>query len=518
MSSLSDLQAARTAIKIAEFLGSTALLFAIEGALLPHGPTGTPSVISDRADDYNRAARDADTVGQDLKQVARNALPGAWRGATAESAGQAVDALAEEVRGTATVLQRAATTLTSWADDLAAAQAKDRQGHAALVSAKNKLGFLGIEIWHLPAAAHEALDGIQARIDAAQLAQDSGSRTAGTLRELTSKARAEQVNAAGVDPLSAVVLANETNPGGAVDGGDILSQNALDRGAKQLDHMSPAERAAFERLLAQAKSPQEAAYLWKALAAGHSLTDIQAFDAAIHPHGADPVWLASHLTPDLTNGKPGNRSADHTLLTYHGQSFGNLDTQGLDIYDQGNVNDCVAASTVVAQANVDPTVMLKLTTGGTANGNDSPAAFHERLQHMYTSQYVAGQHADGITNVYPKTDAGLGSSGETLLAQHDLNGTTGSHYHYVSLDNTADRQSALSDIQNAVESGKPVPIDVQGGGEAHQMMIVGRDGNRLEIYNPWGYTTWVSDSQFVHNQLGGVTGTQMNSAFALELP
>ncbi len=50
MSTLSDLQTARTAIKAAEFLGPAALLLAIEDALWPPAPTGTPAVISDRGD------------------------------------------------------------------------------------------------------------------------------------------------------------------------------------------------------------------------------------------------------------------------------------------------------------------------------------------------------------------------------------------------------------------------------------------------------------------------------------
>src|SRR5262249_15880386 len=78
MSTLSHLRIARTVIKAAEFLGPTALVLAIEDALRPPAPTGTPSVISDRADEYQQAARDAEAVGRDLRRVARDALPGVW--------------------------------------------------------------------------------------------------------------------------------------------------------------------------------------------------------------------------------------------------------------------------------------------------------------------------------------------------------------------------------------------------------------------------------------------------------
>lgn len=68
-----------------------------------------------------------------------------------------------------------------------------------------------------------------------------------------------------------------------------------------------------------------------------------------------------------------------------------------------------------------------------------------------------------------------------------------------------------------------MPIDVTNGQEGHQMMIVGPDGDKLEIYNPWGFTSWVTESQFVNNQLGGLTasgvgGGGLTTADGLELP
>ncbi|MFE9328917.1 hypothetical protein ACIHDR_49265 [Nocardia sp. NPDC052278] len=66
--------------------------------------------------------------------------------------------------------------------------------------------------------------------------------------------------------------------------------------------MSAPDRAGFEKMLADAKSPQEAAYLWKALGAGYnSLADPQSFDQVIHPHGDDPSWLSGHLDPHINN-------------------------------------------------------------------------------------------------------------------------------------------------------------------------------------------------------------------------
>jgi hypothetical protein len=521
MSTLSDLQSAQTMIEFAMWGGPAALIAAIDDALGPPAPTGSPAAISGQAAAYAATATQAGVVAQDIDAVATSSLPQAWHGAVAETAAQAVGALGADVRNMQTVLNRVVPALRAWAETLAFAQATDQAGCALLNAAKDSLGY-GFEVWNMPSAVHQATEGIDMRIAAAQAAQNTGTSTASLLNQLADQARAERVAGGSMDPLSAVVLATETNPGGSVDGGKILTENQLARGSQVLDGMSAADQAAFQQLLAQAKSPEEAAYLWKTLAAGHSLAQVQQFDTAIHPHGDDPTWLAGHLTPDFNNSTNSSETSAAAFLTYQGQQFGNLDHQGWGIYDQANVNDCVAASTVVAQANVDPMTMLNLTTGGTANGDDSPAAFHQRLQNMYVSQYIEGQKADGDSGTYPTVDSGLGSSGENVLANQDLGPSSGSPYHYVGMDNNSDRQNALPSIEQSVDAGKPVPIDVTNGKEGHQMMIIGHDGDKLEVYNPWGYTSWVSESQFVNNQLGSLTTTagdgSMKTASGLELP
>lgn len=524
MSTLSDLESARGWIDSMWTIalgGSEGLLLAIDAALAPPPPHGSPSVISAQADAYAKAAAQSGIVAADIKLVATSSLPAAWKGAVAETAAQAVQAVSEEVVNTQTVLGKAAQALRQWAEDLQWAQTTDAHGRALLEKARGSLGPFGIDIFGMQSAVQNAADGVNARVAAAQRAQDTGTSTASLLNQLSEQARAERVTSGDVDALSAVVLAQDANPGGVADDGQILTPNELSRASQRLDGMSAADQAAFEKLLAGARSPQEAAYLWKALAAGHGLSQLEQFDAAIHPHGADPVWLAEHLTPQFDTTQTAGESSGQFPLEYKGQPM--YDGNGSSIYDQGGVGDCVAASTVVAQAGLDPMLMLKLTTGGTANGDDSAAAFQQRLHSLFISNYVTGQKADGDSSTYPTTDTGLGSTGENVLANADLGSTTGSTYHYVSLSNTSDRQAAVGSIEQAVDSGKPVPIDVNNGSEGHQMMIIAHDGDKLEIYNPWGFTEWVTENQFVNNQLGSLTNTQythdsLQTAVGLELP
>lgn len=502
-----------------------ALLSAVETALAIPGPNGLPSVIEEQGQDYLAAAKKCETVASDLKSVAKNQLPTSWKGDVAETASDAVAAVSLEVGTTKTTIERAGHALVSWAADLETAQRADRNGRKSLDMAKEKLGvaiLATVGAYFHPddfaAARRDASDGIAALISAAKDAKNSGSTTARLLNQLANEARAERVHGKGLDPLDAVVLAAEKNPGGPADAGDILTATQLNRGSQLLDGMSEADRQQFEKLLAQAKSSEEAAYLWKALAAGHSMSEIQQFSGLIHPYGSDPTWLAEHLSPTFTSLASAQQSSSNLDLTYMGKD---VTIGGYTLYSQGNIGDCVAASTVVAQAGLDPTYMLRLTTGNQpgAQGADSPEAFQQRLQDAYTSQYVEGQKADGSAQTYPQVDDGIGDKGIESLANSDLGRATGTSYHYVALNGSDANQNALPQIESAVDSGKPVPVDVVGAPGGHQMMIIGHDGDKLEIYNPWGFTSWVTESQFVNNQLGSLTpGDDLRTVTAVTLP
>jgi hypothetical protein len=497
------------------------LAIAVDAALAVPAPDGSPETISAQASACSRAGASCRMVTDDLDDVARNKLPAAWRGAVAETAGEAVSALSAESATASAVLIRAGQALAAWAGNLQTAQRNDRSGRAQLESAQRRLGplrgaFSGFVEFFDPTdfliAVEEARAGIASMVDATSRAQSSGQTTAGILNDLADQARAERVDADGLDPVDAVVLAAGQNAS-SDGGGDILTEAQLTRASQLMNGMSPAQLAEFDALLAGAKSPEEAAYLMKALAAGNSLAAIAAFDKLIHPYGNDPAWLSQHLAPDLAGD-----SYDNQDQVYWAPGQGWYDT-----LSQANVNDCAAASTVIAQANLDPVFMLKLTTGDQPGGagSDSLQSFVNRLHQAYISQYQEGQRADGHTLVYPRLNGGLGSSAENVLANSDLGTATGTPYHLVRLNGSADNAAVLPQIEKAVDSGQPVPINVTDGkGDNHQMVIVGASGDHLEIYNPWGYTEYVTVQQFVSNQLGAATNMQsaMPRAYQVELP
>ncbi|WP_436957069.1 hypothetical protein [Streptomyces sp. SudanB182_2057] len=71
--------------------------------------------------------------------------------------------------------------------------------------------------------------------------------------------------------------------------------------------------------------------------------------------------------------------------------------------------------------------------------------------------------------------------------------------------------------------GRPVPIGVEGyeadgTRHGHAMMIIGQEGDKLEIYNPWGQTTWVSEDDFVNGGMAKASDSQLPDAYAVHLP
>ncbi|MCL6670912.1 hypothetical protein [Streptomyces panaciradicis] len=50
------------------------------------------------------------------------------------------------------------------------------------------------------------------------------------------------------------------------------------------------------------------------------------------------------------------------------------------------------------------------------------------------------------------------------------------------------------------------------------MMVIGQEGDMLEIYNPWGQTTWVSEDDFVNGHMDKASDSRMPDAYAVHLP
>uniref|UniRef100_A0AAU1I4I8 Uncharacterized protein n=2 Tax=unclassified Streptomyces TaxID=2593676 RepID=A0AAU1I4I8_9ACTN len=91
---------------------------------------------------------------------------------------------------------------------------------------------------------------------------------------------------------------------------ELLTANDLERSGRAMERLDAREEAEFERMLAEAQTPQERAYLVKALAAGYDVKEVGEFRDKIH--GKDPDWLQRHLTPVTTAGDSMNDEGVNT--------------------------------------------------------------------------------------------------------------------------------------------------------------------------------------------------------------
>ncbi|MGW4771305.1 hypothetical protein ACWEO2_25080 [Nocardia sp. NPDC004278] len=464
---------------------------ALRWALKLPTPPGDAGQIARQAEGYHGIATRLAELDDTMQIIHTIQLPAAWRGKAAENAGTALKAIAADISACHGAFQSAGDSLQKWSSAVGAAVATDGQGRALVTQALRVINgrplLSGKSLGQAMTLAHQGCDCL---VQAAQQYDAAATTVARDLTEFAANARAHLAQNRGVrwifgvqpiDPLSAVTLAYST-PG-------LLTPNALDLAGQRYAALPADQRDAFERMLEQSRSPMEAGILWKALAAGNSLDVIRLFEAEIHPHGSDTNWLVQHLIPPLYP-KFGSKAE----ATY----------KGVAIFDQGDHGDCVAASTVVARAMNDPVYMLGLTTGfgkdwqnNPPKGVDTPAAVQTRLQNTYLAM----------------DDHGWGGGHSNALANEWLSGPAGGHYSERDIDTSATRSAALKQIEGSVDMGKPVVVHVYEDAhlaknafhDSHQMMIIGHHGDQLEIYNPWGFTQWVPETDFVEGKLGYLT-------------
>lgn len=290
---------------------------------------------------------------------------------------------------------------------------------------------------------------------------------------------------------------------------EILSANDLERSGEFMNKMSSDDRAELNRMLRESKSPEERAYLMKAVAAGYDVDEVREFRDKIHPHGDDEAWLQRHLTPAVTEADSKNRPGEEDALTFDGQNWS----------QKGNT--CVPGSTIGARAMVDPVYALEL-TGGPAGQEDDGDAFRERMDDELQRVHEEG---DGDYSGWFGTGApdGMDSDGQNEVANREISPHTGAGYEYHEVRSADSRRDVLPDIEEAVADGRPVPVEVEGKDQdgnrvGHQMMIIGQEGDMLQVYNPWGHTTWVSEDDFVNGHMDKASDERLPNAFAVHVP
>ncbi|MBJ6639135.1 peptidoglycan-binding protein [Streptomyces sp. DHE7-1] len=485
------------------------LIDAIDDALAVSPPMGDHATLESLARTYRGQVEKANDVRDRVDKVARKGLPEVWVGRTSVLASDVVSAASRDARQMAEAFEGGAKALLSLADAVKDARVQDRDGRTKLHSARTMLGGRDgfFDDWHEDdeeestrlKARSVASAGAGLLLKAADAADDAARAAARDLNKWASEARAGKLDTNGLTAADRLALADVGNVGGDPELNEILTANDLERSGRAMDRLPAADRARMDRLLADASTPQEKAYLMKALAAGYSVDEVEEFGGKIH--GRDAVWLREHLAPVSTGNGPSAKGQE------------NQDFDGR-LWDQDG-ETCVPSSTVTARAIVDPVYALEL-TGGPDGTDDDPDHFRERLTDEQLRLHEEGD-GDNSGWLWDRKPAGMDSDGQVEISEKELSPHTGDHYESQDMGGEDDRRDVLPDIERSVAEGKPVPINIERYDDnddwhGHSMMIIGQEGDKLQIYNPWGTTTWVSEEDFVKGDLSAAADDRYSAA------
>lgn len=484
-------------------LGRMKLASAIDEGLRFPEPEGDPEHIEGKANDYAKAARGVETAHGDIRAVGTAGLPSTWVGQAGSKASEVTNAAAYSADEMTRKLQSAGEELRRLAAGIREAKSAHSTGMQALHTAANQLGEPAALASEDDAekARSTARSGLQQLRAAVCRAEDAGDTAARALRKLASEARAGKLDTGRLSAADRVVMADASAAGGPRDENEILTAADLQRSGTYLDRMSADDRREVDTMLDGAKSPQERAYVMKAIATGHDVAEVRGFHDRIHRYGDDPMWLQQHLTPMVNRAGDSRRSGDQSHVVRFGPKA----------WDQKG-NTCVAMSTVAAHAQTDPTYALKLTTGGRPGdpAHDNPEAFEHRLR--------AEEHRVYDVREDTGEDEGMTDDESEVVADSEIGSHTGGDYDNVDLKDSGDREDALPDIRRSVDEGKPVPVSVRGDDSGHQMMIIGEEGGKLQLYNPWGFTTWVDEGDFVRGDIADAADSRVPEPTSVRMP
>jgi hypothetical protein len=445
-------------------------------------PIGYPRNLQALADAYRHQAKKISDGSIDDTELVKQKLAAGWRDSASRAALSQLESTLGELRRIQDALNRIATILERLAMEIDIAMSEDERGRKELRLAVEAIREIlprdlaspsPQQRAQLTLGRRHAHEGIGLRLAAATRSTDHCDRAERDLHELADEARLARLAGLNVPDATKLELIEAAMPG---NGGEILTPSDLSRVGQRLAKMSAADQAAYQTLLAGAKSEEERAYITKAVAAGHTMKEVAAFDKLIHAHGDDPAWLSQHLSP-----------IQHNTAKVQ--------------FEQGQGN-CASAATVTARAHVDPVYALYLTTGNHPDDKayDNPAAAQARYEAERDRTYkLAGSFAE----------PGVKTSGEVSMERvtdQQLGAPLGVDYQATDVRTPEQRREVLERIERAVDEGRPVPLMVSRVDEhnvkhTHEVVVVGHDGDRLQVYNPWGTTTWVSEKDFLDDHM-----------------
>jgi hypothetical protein len=422
-----------------------------------------------------------------LADVAREvSVPPPGDPAALDRLAQAYSVAAEQIPVARQAFQAAAEALA----ELATATREQQRRHAelrdALAAAIRDATHVGGVPMLDPTAVDDVLRVVTGLVAVYTASLDAADRAASRFADLTGRARLAAASAGGFAPAEAIMLAGQclfrppdggpppprvsvAGIGDEYDDG-ILTPAQLTAAGERRAGLGDAERAAFTALLDESTSDLERAWLYKALAAGHGLDELESFARTIR--GKDAGWLDGHLSL-IDRGGTGEQVR-----------------QGVDVRQYEDTT-CGTTSLIVAHADADPLYALSLT------GHDFAARFKAERDRVHDETNLLWPEAFGTS---PKGMAGYLNARSAVL---------GAAYGWRLVDDTNHREisATMREVVTAADRGHPVPVLVGGPVPRHYILVVGHSGGDVLIYEPTGGdTVRVAEPDFLTGNLRGTAG------------
>ena len=422
--------------------------YVVDRALSQPRIAGDPGAIRRASSAFHSGATGADHVRSDLSKVAVGTLPEVWSGWAAADAATVAGVTASAAERSSVAFTRVSTTLDTLADDLEKAKAGYERGRWELNEAIRAAEYPDINRYEQVQTLIG--EGLRGMLDAAMKAESAGDQAVVALGALAGQTRAGRMRNGALTAIDSLVLADAN--------GRILTAAAAARADLALEAMSAADRARMDTLLSGCVSTQERAYLLKALANGHSIDDVVAFDNSIRAHATERSWLAEHL----------GTSSPGAFLLLNGNRIG-----------QPDETTCGSTALMALRIDSDPIYALRLSVGEPPD--ETAGAVEQRMHieakniHHETTSLAAGWWPEALGtppgNMKDWANANVGFGGYQL--EHNL----------VGAPDTAEMDAVVSSAQR----GQPSILLIGDGPiPRHYVMVTGVSGDQVTVYDPSG--------------------------------
>jgi hypothetical protein len=281
----------------------------------------------------------------------------------------------------------------------------------------------------------------------------------------------------------------------------VLGSAQTARAQKRLDALSESDKTKYEALL-DGKPEKEKQYITKALAAGHTVAELEAFAAKID--GKDDTWMQDNLS--LT----GN-------------------SRGRGVQQQWS-HSCNATTVEAVHGELDPVYALKVhednpnfdeVDASNAEAKNPNLAADQKAKLTSTYHGSAARDHSGVAANRDSGRSGRGRWASDLL--NEMSALTGVTFDTKKIGTAATTADAIRTIDENTATGMPVPIVIGNaqGKYTHYVLVTASDAGppkQYSIHDPWSGNTVIRTEDQIKDGTLNIAGSNQITAFEKPVP